>query len=209
VDSSRAPDPGAATEGDPISATAGPRAGSGDAPLSPAPAAFRDAGEPAAVALAGDLPIGRRQLPSRVVRYWRWRAFFGSVPLVVMLIGLAIVVPWGPWWFRWGIVGVVAVLVAGCMTVLPRIRYRVFWYATSPTEIDIQHGIVFIKRSVVPMHRVQSLRIERGPVADHYQVTNLKIRTAGGSVSLRGLDRGEADELCHRISRLTELTDDV
>jgi membrane protein YdbS with pleckstrin-like domain len=59
------------------------------------------------------------------------------------------------------------------------------------------------------MHRVQSLRVERGPVADHYRMTNLKIRTAGGSVSLRGLDRGEADELSRRISRLTDLSDDA
>ena len=88
------------------------------------------------------------------------------------------------------------------MIVLPPIRYRVFWYAISTTEVDIQHGIIFIKRSVVPMHRVQSLRTERGPIADHYRMTNLKIRTAGGSVSLSGLDRDEADELCDRISRL-------
>jgi uncharacterized protein len=178
-------------------------------PVPTTPAAFRDAGEPAAVPLAGDVPIGRHRLPSRAIPYWRWRAFYGSLPLLVMLIGLAIVVPWGPWWARWGIVGVFVALVGGCMTVLPRIRYRVFWYATSPTEIDIQHGIVFIKRSVVPMHRVQSLRIERGPVANHYRVTNLRIRTAGGSVSLHGLDRDEADELCRRISRLTDFADDV
>jgi membrane protein YdbS with pleckstrin-like domain len=175
----------------------------------PTPAACRDAGEPAAVPLAGDLPTERRRLPSRVIRYWRWRAFYGSLPLLVLLVGLAIVAPWGPWWARWGIVGTVVALVGGCVTVLPPIRHRVFWYATAPTEIDIQHGIVFITRSVVPMHRVQSLRIERGPVADHYQIANLKIRTAGGSVSLRGLDRDEADELCRRISHLTDLADDV
>jgi membrane protein YdbS with pleckstrin-like domain len=40
-------------------------------------------------------------------------------------------------------------------------------------------------------------------------MTNLKIRTAAGSVSLSGLDRDEADELCDRISRLTEFADDV
>ena len=67
---------------------------------------------------------------------------------------------------------------------LPPIRYRVFWYAISPTEIDIQHGIVFIKRSVIPMHRVQSLRVERGPIADHYRMTNLRISTAAGTVTV-------------------------
>jgi membrane protein YdbS with pleckstrin-like domain len=40
-------------------------------------------------------------------------------------------------------------------------------------------------------------------------VTNLRIRTAAGSVRLSGLDRGEADQLCTRISRLTDFADDV
>jgi membrane protein YdbS with pleckstrin-like domain len=46
-------------------------------------------------------------------------------------------------------------------------------------------------------------------MADHYRLTNLKILTAAGSVRLSGLDRGEADELSERISRLTDLADDV
>jgi membrane protein YdbS with pleckstrin-like domain len=167
------------------------------------------AGDPSATPLVGDLPAERHRLPARVTTYWRWRAFCSSVPLLILLISLAIYLPWGPWWFRWGIVGLFVVVVAAGMIVLPGIRYRVFWYAISQTEIDVQNGIIFTTRSVVPMRRVQSLRTERGPIADHYRVANLKIRTAAGSVSLSGLDRGEADELCARISRLTDLADDV
>ena len=159
--------------------------------------------------LAGDLPAERHRLPARVTRYWRWRAFYSTLPLVVLLVSAAIVLPWGPWWVRWGVVGVVVAVIAACMIILPPIRYRVFWYAISSTEIDIQSGIIFITRSLVPMHRVQTLRSERGPMADHYRMTTLKIRTAAGSVSLSGLDRAEADELCERISRMTGLADDV
>jgi uncharacterized protein len=183
VSSSPASGTGATEEGGSISATATP--------------------------IAGDLPAERHRLPARVTRYWRWRAFYGSLPILVLLVSGAIVLPWGPWWVRWGIVGVVVAVVAACMIILPPVRYRVFWYAISSTEIDIQDGIIFLKRSVVPMHRVQTLRSERGPMADHYRMTNLKIRTAAGSVSLSGLDRGEADELCERIARLTDLADDV
>ena len=122
------------------------------------------AGELSAVPLAGDLPTERHRLPARVTRYWRWRAFYGSLPLLVLLISGAIVLPWGPWWVRWGIVGVVVAVIAACMIILPPIRYRVFWYAISSTEIDVQSGIIFLKRSVVPMHRVQTLRSERGPI---------------------------------------------
>ena len=100
-------------------------------------------------------------------------------------------------------------MIATCLIILPPIRYRVFWYAISPTEIDIQDGIIFTTRSVVPMHRVQTLFSERGPIADHYRLANLRIRTAAGSVRLSGLDRREADELSERISRLTDLADDV
>ena len=131
------------------------------------------------------------------------------MPLLVLLVSGAIVLPWGHWWARWGVVAAVSAVAAACLIILPPIRYRVFWYAISSTEIDIQNGIIFTTRSVVPMRRVQTLRCERGPIADHYRMTTLKIRTAAGSVNLNGLDRSEADELCGRIGRLTGLADDV
>ena len=202
------PDTGAAEGGDPISATADPGA---DGPTGAAAAASPStaAGDRDSVRLAGDLPAERHRLPARVTRYWRWRGFFSSLPLLALLISGAFVLPWGPSWVRWGVVGFFVVVIAVCLIVLPPIRYRVFWYAISSTEIDVQNGIIFIKRSVVPMRRVQTLLSERGPIADHYRLTNLKIRTAAGSVRLSGLDRGEADELTERISRLTDLADDV
>ena len=208
MNSSPGSDTGPAEEGDSSSAIPGPGA---DGRAAPVAAAFPPGalGEPSAVSLAGDVPAERHRLPARVLRYWRWRACYSSLPLVVLLIGVAIVLPWGPWWVRWGIVGVFVAVIAAAIIILPPIRYRVFWYAISPTEIDVQDGIIFTTRSVVPMHRVQTLLSERGPVADHYRLTNLKIRTAAGSVKLSGLDRGEADDLCDRIGRLTDLADDV
>ena len=173
-------------------------------------AAHETAGvEPSSAPLAGDLPAERHRLSPRVTSYWRWRAFFSALPLLALLASLAVVVPWGPWWAGWGIVGVALAAVILAVIILPPIRYRVFWYAISTTEIDVQHGIIFVKRSVVPMHRVQNLRTERGPMADHYGMTNLKIKTAAGSVNISGLGRREADELCDRISALADVADDV
>jgi membrane protein YdbS with pleckstrin-like domain len=198
-------DPAAVAAGEaPIESTPIQSAGAGPAA---SPAAVIDG--PVATGLAGDLPLERHRLNPRVKRYWRWRAFFTAIPSLVVLIGLAIVIPWGPPWLRWGIVGIAAAAVAVGMVVLPPIRYRVFWYAISETEIDIQHKIIFIERSIIPMHRVQSLQTERGPLADHYRMTNLKIKTAAGSVSINGLDRDEANALCDRISKLSDIADDV
>jgi membrane protein YdbS with pleckstrin-like domain len=208
VGSSPASDTGAAEEGGSISATAAPEADARAAPLATTDSATAP-NEPSADPLAGDLSIERHRLPARVTRYWRWRAFYSSLPPLVLLVSAAIVLPWGPWWARWGVVAVFIAVIAACLIILPPIRHRIFWYAISSTEIDIQNGIIFVKRSIVPMRRVQTLRSERGPMADHYRMTTLKIRTAAGSVSLSGLDRGEADELCERIGRLAGLADDV
>jgi membrane protein YdbS with pleckstrin-like domain len=40
-------------------------------------------------------------------------------------------------------------------------------------------------------------------------MTNLKIKTAAGSVSISGLDRDEANALCDRISKMSDIADDV
>jgi hypothetical protein len=94
VNSSPGSDTGAAEDGDPISATAAPGA---DGRTEPVATAFPPtAAEQDAVPLAGDLAVERHHLPARVTRYWRWRAFYSSLPLVVLLITAAIVLPWGP-----------------------------------------------------------------------------------------------------------------
>ncbi len=164
---------------------------------------------PAAPPLAGDDPVERHRLSHQAIWYWRWRAVFSLTPTLLLLCAFAVVAPWGPEYLWWGIAAIYGIVLAVGIVVLPPIRQKVFWYALSAREIDIQHGIIFIKRTVVPMHRVQNLRTERGPVADHYWFTNLTIKTAAGSVTLSALDRVEADDLCNRISRLADVADDV
>jgi membrane protein YdbS with pleckstrin-like domain len=207
VEAFPASDPCADRDGDRTPAAGAGIAEGREVPLAE-PAASRDEAASLAAPLAGDQGGVRLRLPARVVRYWRWRAFYGAAPFLVLLISVVIALPKVPTWAGWGAV-VVVVLATGAVAVLTKIRYTVFWYAISPTEIDIQQGIIFTERCIVPMHRVQTLQIERGPVADRYRLTNLKIRTAGGSVSVHGLDRDEADELCDRISRFARLADDV
>uniref|UniRef100_UPI003B3BE279 PH domain-containing protein n=1 Tax=Nakamurella sp. TaxID=1869182 RepID=UPI003B3BE279 len=188
--------------------THGPPAGPGGPPVAdPAPAS--DPAPTAGPPLIGDRDAERHRLSPRVVAYWRWRWLFSLVPSLLLLAALAIVIPWGAWWLRWSLFAVLAVTGIAAIVVLPPIRFRVFWYAISPTEIDIQHGIIFIKRSVIPMHRVQNLRSERGPIADHYRMATLRISTAADTLSVSGLARDEADALCTRISQLADVADDV
>jgi membrane protein YdbS with pleckstrin-like domain len=188
------------------------------APLSSAAEATPAPGSPPApvetppigsLPLVGDEVKERQRLSRRVISYWRWRWLLSLLPALLLLAALAIVIPWGDAWLRWSAFLVLAVAAFVALIILPPIRYRVFWYAISPTEIDIQHGIIFIKRSVIPMNRVQSMRVERGPIADHFQMSTLRISTAASTLSVSGLGRPEADEVCTRISQLADVADDL
>jgi membrane protein YdbS with pleckstrin-like domain len=159
--------------------------------------------------LPGDDPADRRQLPARVIAYWRLRgALFGL--LVLGVLGL---LAWQTDWFtpavRWSLVAVVAGLLVVTVLVAPPIRYRIFWYAVSPEEIDISTGLYVRTRTVIPMSRVQHLRTDHGPIADRFRVATLHIHTAAGTVRLADLDRDEAEQVRTRIAALAQVSDDV
>ena len=182
---------GATDEGGSISAVAAPRADLRTAPVARTVSPTAP-GEWSAVPLAGDLPTERHRLPARVTRYWRWRAFCSSRAA----LGPAgqrwrSCLPWGPWWVRWGVVG-----VCHCGD-----RCRHDHLATDPIPCLLVRDLADGDRhpaagSSSPRAAscrciaCRTLRSERGPIADHYRMTTLKIRTAAGSVSLSGLDRG-------------------
>jgi membrane protein YdbS with pleckstrin-like domain len=144
-----------------------------------------------------------------VIGYWRVRGALLALAVLAVLAWLA----WQTSWFtatvRWTVVGVVAVLLVVAVLVAPPIRYRIFWYAISPAEIDISDGLYVRTRTVVPMHRVQHLRTDHGPIADRFRVATLHIHTAAGTIRLADLDRDEAEAVRVRIAELAQLTDDV
>jgi membrane protein YdbS with pleckstrin-like domain len=160
--------------------------------------------------LPGDQVGNRRRLPKRTVGYWQLqRALVGLLVIGIAILGASTLTWFSPL-VRWLIVAVLACyFVFVAVLVGPQIRYRLFWYAISEDEIDVQHGFLVRYRTVVPMSRVQHLRTETGPLADRFRVATLHIHTAAGAITIHGLDADEADEVRSKIGRLAGLADDV
>ena len=160
--------------------------------------------------LPGDLAVRRRRLPVRTRMYWRVRALGGGLLMVGVLLvataGLAGLNPAA----RWTVAAVAAALylVLGVL-VRPVLRWRLFWYAVSDEEIELQHGWLVQSRTVIPMNRVQHLKSEQGLLARWFRLADLHIHTAAGPVVVAGLDQDEAAQLRTRIGRLAHLSDDL
>lgn len=159
--------------------------------------------------LPADVPGDRRQLPLRVVAYWRIQAVLSGLIATTVLIVGATRLDWFTAAVRWVIVALAVVLMLVRVVVVPPIRRRIVSYAVSTDEIDLRHGFLVVTRTVVPMNRVQHLKSEQGPLAARFRLASVHIHTAAGTVSMHGLDADVADDLRRRISVWAGLSDDV
>jgi membrane protein YdbS with pleckstrin-like domain len=160
--------------------------------------------------LPGDAPAHRHRLPTRTATYWRIKALMSGGVIVGLAIWGAVGLSWPSAALRWVVVGVLAGWLVLVRAVLgPPIRRRLFWYALSDVELDVQHGWLTRRRTVIPMSRVQHLKSEQGVLARRFRLADLHLHTAAGTVVVNGLDQDEATAMRARIGLLAEVADDL
>lgn len=91
---------------------------------------------------------------------------------------------------------------------VPEIRWRRWRYEVSEDEIDLQHGIWWIHRTLVPMVRVQHVDTEQGPILRRFGLATVKVSTAGGSHEIPALLMADAEALRDRIAALAKVVED-
>ena len=99
-----------------------------------------------------------------------------------------------------------AVVIVG---VVPELRWRRWRYEVRPHEIDIRHGALTVRRTLVPMLRVQHVDTERGLVQQALGLATVAFHTAAGKNVIPQLPRGEAERVRDRIAELTRTPDEL
>jgi membrane protein YdbS with pleckstrin-like domain len=130
----------------------------------------------------------------------------GAVPgLVALVVAVSA--------FR-GTLRAIAIVVALAFALLvavglPLLRYRTWRYAVREEEIDLRHGAFVVRRTIIPMARVQHVDTSVSPLGQLFGIATLTVHTAAGSHSVPGLDAGTADRLRTEIARYAREPDDV
>lgn len=99
-----------------------------------------------------------------------------------------------------------AVLAAG---VLPTLAWRRWRYEIRDEAIDLRRGAIVVRRTVVPMRRVQHVDTSSGPLQAAFELATVTFHTAAGPVSIPALGRQEAATVRRRVSELAQTLDDV
>ncbi|NLO46667.1 MAG: PH domain-containing protein [Clostridiales bacterium] len=88
-----------------------------------------------------------------------------------------------------------AAFSAAYVLIAPGIRYRRYKYLIASDRIEVIEGLVFIRRTIVPIDRIYQIDIKAGPLDNAVGVAKVMITTAGSFASLRFLEPEVADEI--------------
>jgi membrane protein YdbS with pleckstrin-like domain len=132
---------------------------------------------------------------------WAWRlSWAGTCLVAAMLLGTAgdrLPAPWQ----AVGLAVAGVALLAGTPLV-PELRWRRWRWEVREHEIDLQRGLVVVRRTLIPMARVQHVETERGILGQALGLSTVQIHTAAGSHEIPLLRDGDAGAIRSRIAEL-------
>lgn len=152
-------------------------------------------------------PPPDQSLDPKVVTLWRiqavFRAGFYGLFLASLLASLVMLAKLPP--AATTLLSAAFVLLTALGVIfLPRLRYKYWRYEVGTTELDLQSGVFVIRRTLVPLIRVQNVDSVQGPLAKRLGLTAVTVSTAASTHVIPALSDERAAELRDNISRLAQ-----
>jgi len=94
------------------------------------------------------------------------------------------------------------------VALVPELRWRRWRWDVRPDAIDIRHGTLTIRRTLVPMLRVQHVDTTRGILEQSLDLASVVVHTAAGSHRIPLLTLADASEVRDRIADLARTADE-
>ncbi|MBM4765392.1 PH domain-containing protein [Bacillus sp. B15-48] len=156
------------------------------------------------------IPEPKTRISQRALTVWKISGMIQSAILWIfgaVFIALAVIFNWPTWMIV--IIITIGLLYSSFMILfLPKLRWRRWRYEVREQEIELQRGVFIIKRTLIPMIRVQHVDTQQGPILRKYRLSTVMISTAATIHEIPALDMEEAEELRHSISKLARVADE-
>ncbi|MCR8850702.1 PH domain-containing protein [Rossellomorea sp. SC111] len=152
----------------------------------------------------------QKRISPLALKVWKIYGVLESLIVAALAVG-AIVLTFIFDWSQW--VTAISVVVLILFTyvfvfLLPTIKWKRWRYEVREQEIELQRGILIVKRTLVPMVRVQHVDTVQGPILKRYGLSSITISTAATVHEIPALDMEEADDLRNSISQLARVAED-
>ncbi|MFJ5625482.1 PH domain-containing protein [Peribacillus loiseleuriae] len=152
----------------------------------------------------------RNRISSKALKVWRISGVINAAICWVITIAVLVVTILFDWpYWAIGATGLISTAVTYISVFLfPSMKWKRWRYDVREKEIEIQSGLFIIKRTLVPMIRVQHVETNQGPLLRKYQLASVEISTAATTHEIPALELTEADELRFYISKMASVEED-
>ena len=92
--------------------------------------------------------------------------------------------------------------------VVPKVRFARWRYEIRAHDIDIQRGIIVLRRALIPVIRVQHIETSQGPIFKRFDLASLSVSTAAGAHVIPALKTEIAAQLKLQLSEMARLSEE-
>lgn len=165
---------------------------------------------PTSPAASSSTPDPTRRLPAEARGYFVLGSLAVTLPFVIVAYVVAGALSGDvPDALVWAMRATgVAVLVIGGIA-LPLLRWRSWRYEVRDEELDLLRGAVVVRRTLIPMTRIQHVDTTRNVVGDLFGLSSVVVHTAAGSNDIPALRPAEAEAIRDRIAQLARRPDEL
>jgi len=152
----------------------------------------------------------KHQIAPDAIKAWRITAAIYMVFLWLIIIASFVLTYIFKFTYLYALIGAVVGIILSYVFIflIPKLRYRRWRYEIFEQEIYIQHGILIVTRTIIPMIRVQHVDTSQGPILKRYQLATVSISTAATTHEIPALVDEDASSLRDRISTLARVEED-
>ena len=130
-------------------------------------------------------------------KLWRISGAIGTL----VFIGIALFVYFVVYEHLW--IFLIPLLIGiGPIFIFPAIEYRQWKYWIGDDRVEIIHGIFFVKRIILPINRIQHLKIRQGILQKQFDLASVDLFTAGGNHGIEALPMAVAEEIALHLNRV-------
>ncbi|MFS0675051.1 PH domain-containing protein [Ornithinibacillus sp. 179-J 7C1 HS] len=144
------------------------------------------------------------------IKAWQIAAFLYELIIwVLMIVGFVLhfLVDF-PLWIAFILLAVSIISTYISVFLIPNLRWKRWRYEVFEQEIYIQHGILIVSRTLIPMIRVQHVETKQGPILKKFNLASVSISTAATTHEIPALSNEIASDLRDKISSLAKVDED-
>lgn len=126
------------------------------------------------------------------------------ITIITLVIAWFVYMEVNDFWKGITVVVAVAIILLALLDIVlfPKIRYNRYKYLITDEKIEVKKGLFLITTSIIQIKRVQKIELSNGPIDRIFNLSNVNIYTAAGTVDIEFLNDDEAKNISEKVNAL-------